>query len=291
MSRFCNSRLRGDTIGAAARWHSRGYTYLILFPMQPQHNPFDSPEARRHASYAHLSDGRVETTGEAREDRARRNERAFDKVKTFIGDGPYPCVAAQAALNQESIRLGTYGELGEADSTAGLARDLFTFTSELTTSQSDFLSFLALFASPVDMNEPCFEQLLWRQLAQLHRLDRRHHDWNPDVSSDTQDPNFAFSFAGRAFYVIGMHPQSSRLARRFERPMLVFNAHSQFQSLRADETYDTMKQVVRERDRELQGSINPMLQDFGEASEARQYSGRAVDSEWQCPFHDSFASE
>ena len=34
----------------------------------------------------------------------------------------------------------------------------------------------------------------------------------------------------------------------------------------------------------LQGSINPVLARFGEASEARQYSGRAVLDTWACPF-------
>jgi hypothetical protein len=35
----------------------------------------------------------------------------------------------------------------------------------------------------------------------------------------------------------------------------------------------------------LQGSLNPNLADFGEQSEARQYSGRATEADWVCPFH------
>jgi FPC/CPF motif-containing protein YcgG len=35
----------------------------------------------------------------------------------------------------------------------------------------------------------------------------------------------------------------------------------------------------------FQGSINPMLKNFGEGSEASQYSGRAVSDTWACPFH------
>ena len=34
------------------------------------------------------------------------------------------------------------------------------------------------------------------------------------------------------------------------------------------------------------GSLNPMLAQHGEASEARQYSGRQVDDGWKCPFMD-----
>jgi FPC/CPF motif-containing protein YcgG len=45
-----------------------------------------------------------------------------------------------------------------------------------------------------------------------------------------------------------------------------------------------MQETIRARDLELQGSINPMLSDFGVDSEARQYSGRAVEENWQAPF-------
>ena len=49
--------------------------------------------------------------------------------------------------------------------------------------------------------------------------------------------------------------------------------------------FNTVRNKIRERDIELQGNINPMLEDFGENSEARQYSGRKVEEEWKCPFH------
>ena len=35
----------------------------------------------------------------------------------------------------------------------------------------------------------------------------------------------------------------------------------------------------------LQGSINPVLSQFGKGSEAIQYAGRAVAADWRCPFH------
>ena len=58
--------------------------------------------------------------------------------------------------------------------------------------------------------------------------------------------------------------------------MLVFNLHSQFEELKASGRYDHMRDLIRGRDVELQGSVNPMVADHGEQSEARQYSGRAV---------------
>ena len=66
---------------------------------------------------------------------------------------------------------------------------------------------------------------------------------------------------------------------------MVFNLHEQFTRLRARGKFETMKQVIQAREMAFQGSINPMLASFGESSEARQYSGRAVPADWSCPFH------
>jgi hypothetical protein len=41
---------------------------------------------------------------------------------------------------------------------------------------------------------------------------------------------------------------------------------------------------VRKRDIAYSGSINPMLNDFGNASEVYQYSGKQYTSDWVCPF-------
>ena len=100
----------------------------------------------------------------------------------------------------------------------------------------------------------------------------------------TESPDFSLSFAGEAFFVVGLHPQASRPARRFRAPVLVFNMHEQFERLRAEGRYERMRSTILVRDERLAGSINPMLQRHGESSEARQYSGRSVDENWRCPF-------
>lgn len=248
-------------------------------------NPFDCPEALANANYCAVRGGQVVIPKNIGEERARANREAFELLQDFIVHRPYPCVGAQAAFNQETCRFGTYGMLGSSRATAGLARDLFTFTQELDVASSKFMTYLAVFDGPADLTERAFDELLWEQLARLHVLDRRHHTWDASVSSDPKEATFAFSFAERGFYIVGMHPNSSRLARRFARPMLIFNARRQFDQLRERGAYGKMQRVIRARDEALQGSINPMLQDSGEASEARQYSGRAVKNDWKCPFH------
>jgi FPC/CPF motif-containing protein YcgG len=134
------------------------------------------------------------------------------------------------------------------------------------------------------LDEIEFETLVWLQLNALHQQDAAQFDWDPNVSSDPADPHFSFSFGGQALYVIGMHANSSREARRFPWPALVFNPHEQFERLRADGKWKRMQESIRRRDLALQGTLNPMLSDFGQQSEARQYSGRAVEDTWRPPF-------
>jgi FPC/CPF motif-containing protein YcgG len=144
---------------------------------------------------------------------------------------------------------------------------------------------VAVFTGRPPASERAFERLLWIQLQQLHERDLAP-DWDPAVSSDPADPDFSFSFEGTALFVIGLHPGSSRLARRFAWPALVFNPHAQFERLRRDGVFELLRDRIRERDLALQGTLNPNLADFGERSEARQYSGRdTTDTAWQCPFH------
>ena len=74
------------------------------------------------------------------------------------------------------------------------------------------------------------------------------------------------------------------------RPTLVFNLHDQFEQLRKEGRYERMRERILDRDAALAGSVNPMLARFGEESEARQYSGRQVGKDWDCPFQDPRAS-
>jgi FPC/CPF motif-containing protein YcgG len=149
---------------------------------------------------------------------------------------------------------------------------------------SEYATFVAIFKGPRTLDEIEFEKLFWKQLRGLHHHDATRCQWDPHVSSDPADPHFSFSFGGQALYVIGLHANSSREARRFPWPVLVFNPHEQFERLRADGKWKRMQETIRGRDLELQGTINPMLSDFGEQSEARQYSGRAVEDDWRAPF-------
>lgn len=196
----------------------------------------------------------------------------------------FSCVIGKSAVQRGSYQFGLYSEIGAMGATAGLARDLFDFVEEQDERDSGFSTFIACFEEPTGTNERDFEGLLWAQLQRLHEEDRRYHPWAPSVSSDPEDAKFAFSFAERAFFVIGLHSASSRFTRRFAWPTLVFNAHYQFEKLRENGQYARVREVIQSRERKLQGTLNPTLADFGTRSEASQYASRPVEKNWHCPF-------
>lgn len=209
---------------------------------------------------------------------------AHAAFREFVLRPEFPCVGARAAFNSGAYVLKTYDGLGSPAATAALAGHLSEFTQSEMRHTSDYATFVAIYRRPESMDEAEFEKAIWQQLSDLNRIDAAHFAWDASVRSDPADPQFSFSFAGQALYVIGLHPNSSREARRFQSCALVFNPHEQFERLRADGKWKRMQQTIRERDVELQGSINPMLSDFGQATEARQYSGRAVEESWRAPF-------
>lgn len=216
--------------------------------------------------------------------RGELSQRFFDHVANPV----FPCVGSKAALARDAIETFELGPLGDRRNDLPLLVALGDFGAALDAAADDALtvrSFVALFDGPGDTSEQRFEALLWSQLQRLHELDAgRGARWAADVSRDPADPRFSLSLAGHPFFVIGLHAGASRTARRFDSPVLVFNSHRQFDRLKQDGRYARMQAATRERDVALQGSINPNLADFGAASEARQYSGRAVGSDWTCPF-------
>jgi hypothetical protein len=199
--------------------------------------------------------------------------------RDFILDADFPCLGAKAAWNSGSQTLRVFEDLGGTESTKALATALSEFHPTV-----EFATFIAVFERPRNISEIEFENLLWKQLRLLHERDAMRFDWDSKVAADPDDPHFSFSFGGQALYVVGMHPNSSRQARRFPWPTLIFNPHEQFERLRAEGKWGRMQETIRERDQHLQGAINPMLTDFGVQSEARQYSGRVVEETWRAPF-------
>src|SRR5690606_12236786 len=127
-------------------------------------------------------------------------------------------------------RLGTYGKMGDPYTTMRLAEDLKMYIQETLSTDSNYMTLIAVFDDEAS-SEVEFEEKLWLQLQKLHDADK-DSDWDEAVSKSPEDPNFSFSFNGSASFVVGLHPQASRKARQFSRTAMAFNLHYQFEKLR-----------------------------------------------------------
>jgi uncharacterized protein len=208
-----------------------------------------------------------------------------DKFRSFIREPSFPCVGAKSALGRDSLRIIVARNMRSGWDDLRILPSLMELAAAYRADPEPFQSLAVVFDTDEGVDEAEFERLLWQRLKSLSDKD----EWlgqqpDPRVSHDPDDPHFAMSFGGEAFFVVGLHPGASRPARRFSHPVIVFNLHDQFERLRASGLYDRLSTKIIDRDVALAGSANPMLAPHGTVSAARQYSGRAVDADWRCPF-------
>ena len=208
-----------------------------------------------------------------------------ETFETKIKDVAFPCVGAKSALSRNRMQFLTVGDIRCPRDDTTIYEALRDFAEAYKTSPGPFQSFVVIFDTADTLTETMFEAALWNRLQSLEALDARAgYAYDPRVSPNVEDRNFSLSFAGEAFFVVGMHPGASRPARQFDMPALVFNAHDQFETLRSQGRYETLRESIIKRDIAVAGAPNPMLARFGETSEASQYSGRLVGQDWKCPF-------
>ncbi|WP_334183125.1 guanitoxin biosynthesis heme-dependent pre-guanitoxin N-hydroxylase GntA [Novosphingobium sp.] len=204
-----------------------------------------------------------------------------------IRDAAFPCVGAKSALARGSLKVLPARDLTSAWNDVAIHRELLEWSRDYRDEPEGLRSLAVVFEGPLDLSEPDFEGWMWQRIQSFADKDAwLGQPYDRSVSPDPEDPHFSLSFGGNAFFVVGLHPGASRPARRFPRPALVFNLHDQFERLREEGRYERLRERILERDLAMAGSLNPMLARHGEASEARQYSGRKVDDAWACPFKD-----
>ena len=204
-----------------------------------------------------------------------------------IHEASFPCVGAKSAAAQGNLRIVEARDLTSAWNDLEIHSALLAWARDYRAEPDGLRSLIILFEGPLDLSERVFEVAMWERIQSFADKDAwLGQPYDAAVSADPDDPHFSLSFGGEAFFVIGLHPHASRPARRFSSPALVFNLHDQFARLRAEGRYERMREIIIERDVALAGDVNPMLARHGEASEAKQYSGRLVDADWHCPFRD-----
>ncbi|MGL5839146.1 MAG: guanitoxin biosynthesis heme-dependent pre-guanitoxin N-hydroxylase GntA [Sphingorhabdus sp.] len=217
------------------------------------------------------------------------NDKSDNELKAdfeaFVSDKAFPCVGAKSALNKGQMHFVIADSITSSWDDLRIWPHISALAKSYRAAPKLFQTLVVIFRNRESLTERDFEQAIWDRLQSLSDKD----EWlgqpvDPRVSTDPNDPHFAVSFGGEAFFIVGLHPNASRPARRFDHPVMVFNLHDQFEILRAEGRYDPLRETILDRDEKLAGSINPMLAQHGEQSAARQYSGRAVEDGWVCPF-------
>ncbi len=204
--------------------------------------------------------------------------------KEMIIKNSFPCVAAKDAVNKSNVEFFHGGHIACPQNDSEILNFLYNFIKNFRICKNGFHSAVVLFPLTNSIDENQFEEYIFQRLKALRTLDDQNFGYDKRVSSDPESENFSYSLMEEAFFIIGLHPNSSRPARQFKVPAIVFNPHVQFDDLRSKDRYQKMKNIVRKKDLEFSGSINPMLSDFGRKSEVYQYSGKFYHAEQKCPY-------
>ncbi|MFW5408201.1 guanitoxin biosynthesis heme-dependent pre-guanitoxin N-hydroxylase GntA [Pectobacterium brasiliense] len=202
----------------------------------------------------------------------------------YVGSKHFACIGAKTAAAMETLIHRDCS--GESKLTLG---DAYGFLRQFCSQREDISmtnsTFVLTFSDKEFADEASFESFVWITLAEMHTFDRKAgFSWSDECSSDPTSPEFGFSLVNEPFFVVGLHPLSSRESRRSPFPALVFNAHRQFRHLKQLGMFEKMQAEIRRREINIQGDLNPNLSNFGDESEARQYAGNATASDWTCPF-------
>lgn len=212
-----------------------------------------------------------------------------DDIKALVGEKFYPCVSAVQSVAKGDFLVEICEDFGTGRDREKIRTAVLNFLerwkSERSTTLTLFVAFPGDQAAFQEASEDEFERLMWSELSTLSSVEERDSDWAEGWSKDPADKNFTLCIGGHAFFVVGLHQNSSRKGRRLPYPALIFNFFDQFNDLQKQGAYDAMVIKNRERDVRFQGEANPMAVTHGESWETIQFSGRSNSREWKCPFH------
>ena len=211
------------------------------------------------------------------------NNEIINEYLDYIGNKEFPCVAAKAALGRDQIKCFVANNMMCPADDEIIINFIYDFIDQYRMSSELYHSAAVIFKGPLHLDEALFDKMLWQRLQAISNIDAQHYNYDERVNADPASSEFSFSLKKEAFFIIGLHPSNNRSTRQFKYPALVFNPHAQFQQLKETAKYTNLKNVVRKRDIAYSGSVNPMLEDFGNASEVYQYTGKIYDHTWECP--------
>ena len=218
----------------------------------------------------------------------KANQEIIEQYLNHISSQEFPCIGAKASVTKGQTDVLVAENICCPNDDVEILHFLYNFIDNLRNDESLFQSVSILFKGPEHLSEEDFEKSLWTRLQALSDLDAKKYEYANGVSQNPKSADFCYSIKEEAFFILALHADSSRESRKFEYPVIVFNSHQQFEKLKESGTYNKMQSIIRKRDVDYTGSINPMLSNFGERSSAFQISGKKHESNWECPFKPNY---
>lgn len=212
------------------------------------------------------------------------NDDVRHELINFIQDSSFPCFMAKSVAKIGLMHTHTIEAFGLNEIKKTQSK-LYQFINEYR-KRPDRLSSFALIIKNTQYNDfNLFEKYFWHFLEKLHHLDKRNYLPDQNVSSQVEEDNFSYSIKSEAFFILALHPQSPRWARRFKYPAIIFNPHAQFEALKVRGLFNKIRDAIRIKDKLLQGFFNPMLSNFGERTEVFQYLGKTYGENENVPLN------
>ncbi|CAN1722080.1 conserved protein of unknown function [Hyphomicrobium sp. 1Nfss2.1] len=139
-----------------------------------------------------------------------------EELKTFVAAPDFPCVGAKAALRRDQLEILVASDIRRNAYDRLVTGRLQEFAIRHDVDQTMFFSQAIVYRNDADLTEGQFETFLWQRLSAFHAIDAETYRWDPSVDSDPHSPHFSLSIGGKGFFVVGLHPNAARLARRFK---------------------------------------------------------------------------
>ena len=141
------------------------------------------------------------------------------ELQAAIADETFPCVGAKSALARGQLKVLVGHSLASAWDDVKIHSELLDWVRAYKANSRGLRSLAVVFEGPLDLTEKEFEALMWDRLQSFADKDEwRGQPYDDAVSADPEDPRFSLSFGGAAFFVVGLHPNASRPARRARAP-------------------------------------------------------------------------
>ncbi|MBA2404473.1 MAG: YqcI/YcgG family protein [Bdellovibrionales bacterium] len=195
-----------------------------------------------------------------------------DQLFKFINKQSFPCIMAKAVMKRGRVDCIKLPDMLDSEM---ILHHMYKFIDQFKLQPEKLSSLIFQFTDERLLDFETFEEKFWNLLRNLSALDRKLYAHDERVDDNPDSPRFSFSIMAEAFFILALHPQSARVARRFHQPLIVFNPHIQFEQMRQKKIFNKIRNLIRKKDKQLQPEANPMLSDFGESSEVFQYLGKA----------------